>query len=165
MCAFCDDPTLSYPEYLARMARLADEYGWAVQGIERERDRPPWAYTVGLTRHDRPELLITGLPLRRSTELLNGMAAHLLRCTDSRSASSARDTPAPGEQMRLVDGPLVEFVEVEHPEVHLLTAIALHGAGVRGLQMVWADDRDQWPWERGFRGRRGGQPVLGPRAR
>jgi hypothetical protein len=34
---------------------------------------------------------------------------------------------------------------------------------VRGLQMVWADDRDRWPWERGFRGRRGGQPVLGPR--
>jgi hypothetical protein len=47
--------------------------------------------------------------------------------------------------------------------VHLLTAVALHGPAVRGLQMVWADDRSRWPWERGFRGRRGGQPVLGPR--
>jgi hypothetical protein len=47
MCAFCDEPTLTYPEYLARMARLADEYGWAVQGVERDRHRPPWAYTVG----------------------------------------------------------------------------------------------------------------------
>jgi uncharacterized protein DUF4262 len=57
------------------MARLADEYGWAVQGVERERTRPPWACTVGLTPRDRPELLITGLPLRRCTELLTAMAA------------------------------------------------------------------------------------------
>jgi uncharacterized protein DUF4262 len=153
MCAFCDDPTLTYPEYLASMARLADEYGWAVQGVGRDRHRPPWAYTVGLTRLDLPELLITGLPLPRSAELLNRTAERLL----------CGDPPEPGERMRLVDGPLVEFVAVEHPDVHLLTAIALHGSAVRGLQMVWADDRDQWPWERGFRGRRGGQPVLGPR--
>ena len=154
MCAFCDDPSLTYPEYLARMAELVDKYGWAVQGVERERHRPPWAYTVGLTPCGRPELLITGLPLRRSTELLNRMGAQLL----------CRETPAPGERLRLVDGPLVEFVRVEHPDVHLLTALALYGPDVRGLQVVWADDRDQWPWERGFRGRRGGQPVLGPRA-
>lgn len=154
MCAFCDDPALTYPEYLAQMAALADEYGWAVQGVERERHRPPWAYTVGLTPRGRPELLITGLPLRRSTELLNRMGAELLH----------RETPVAGEQMRLADGPLVEFVPVEHPDVHLLTAFALYGPDVRGLQMVWADDRGQWPWVRGFRGRRGGQPVLGPRA-
>jgi hypothetical protein len=153
MCAFCDDPTLTYPEYLDRMARTAEKYGWAVQGIERERHRPPWAYTVGLTPRGRPELLITGLPLRRSANLLNRMAAQLLRGA----------TPASGERMQLADGPLVEFVPVEHPDVHLLTALALYGPHVRGLQVVWADDLGGWPWERGFRGRRGGQPVLGPR--
>jgi hypothetical protein len=153
MCAYCDNPTLTYPEYLARMARTAHEYGWAVQGVERERSRPPWAYTVGLTLVDLPELLITGLPLQRSAQLLNGTAAHIL----------GGDAPEPGEQMRLADGPLVEFVPVENSDVHLLTAVALYGPEVRGLQMVWADDRDRWPWERGFRGRRGGQPVLGPR--
>lgn len=153
MCVFCDDPTLTYPAYLARMSRLADEYGWAVQGVERDRHRPPWAYTVGLAPLDLPELLITGLPLPRSTGLLNRTAAQLLR----------GDPPEPGERMRLVEGPLVEFVAVEHPDVHLLTALALYGPEVRGLQMVWADDRDRWPWERGFRGRRGGQPVLGMR--
>jgi hypothetical protein len=155
VCAFCDDPTLTYPQHLARMARLAHEHGWAVQCVERDGHRPPWAYTVGLSAHDRPELLITGLPLRPAVELLDAMAAHLLHA----------DAPAPGERIRLVDGPLVEFVAVEHPDVHLLTALALHGPCVRGLQMVWADDRDRWPWERGFRGRRGGQPVLGPRGR
>jgi hypothetical protein len=155
MCVFCDDPTLTYPEYLARMARLADEHGWAVQGVARDRHRPPRAYTVGLTRHGRPELLVTGLPLRPAAELFNGMAARLLHGT----------TPAPGERVQPADGPLVEFVAVEHPDVHLLTALALYGSQVRGLQVVWADTRGGWPWERGFRGRRGGQPLLGPRAR
>ncbi|GAA5131233.1 DUF4262 domain-containing protein [Pseudonocardia adelaidensis] len=153
MCVFCDDPALTYPEYLARMARLADEYGWAVQGVERERFRPPWAYTVGLTPRGRPELLVTGMPLHRCSELLDAVAPHLLH----------DEPPAAGERLRLVDGPLVEFVDVENPDVHLLTALALYGPPVRGLQVVWADDRDRWPWERGFRGRRGGQPVLGPR--
>jgi Domain of unknown function (DUF4262) len=155
MCALCDDPTLTYPEYLARMVRLVDEYGWAVQGVGGGRHRPPWAYTVGLTPRSRPELLITGLPELRSGKLLNGIAASLLR----------RETPASGERMRPAGGPLVEFVAVENPDVHLLTAVALYGPQVRGLQVVWADDRDRWPWERGFRGRRGGQPLLGPRAR
>jgi hypothetical protein len=136
------------------MARTAHEYGWAVQGVERERARPPWAYTVGLTPLDLPELLITGLPLPRSAGLLNRAAPHVLRGRP----------PEPGERMRLVDGPLVEFVAVEHPDVHLLTALALFGDDVRGVQLVWADDRGRWPWERGFRGRRGGQPVLGERA-
>ena len=154
MCVFCEDPSLTHPEYLARIAGLADEHGWAVQGVERERFRPPWAYTVGLTPRGRPELLVTGMPLRRCSELLNAVAPHVLH----------HGPPAAGERVRLVDGPPVEFVTVENSDVHLLTALALYGPEVRGLQVVWADDRDRWPWERGFRGGRGGQPVLGPRA-
>ncbi|HVE95523.1 MAG TPA: hypothetical protein VNA67_00795 [Pseudonocardiaceae bacterium] len=38
------------------------------------------------------------------------------------------------------------------------------GSDIRALQVVWADDRGPWPWHGGFRGGRGGQPVLGPRA-
>jgi hypothetical protein len=70
----------------------------------------------------------------------------------------------PGDRVRLPGGPSVEYVTVEHPEVHLRTALALFGPGVRGVQAVWADDRGRWPWEHCFRGRCGGQPVLGPRA-
>jgi len=154
MCVFCDDPTLTYPEFLAGMARKAREYGWAIQGVERHGAHPPWAYTVGLTPLDRPELLVTGMPLQRAARLLNEVATHLLQ----------REPPRPGERMRVATGPLVEFVTVEHPDVHLLTAMALHGPAVRGKQVVWSDDRERWPWERGFRGYRGGQPVLGPRA-
>jgi hypothetical protein len=155
MCWICDDPTLQPEQYLEHTARLIEEHGWVVQGVSGRRDRPPWSYTVGLTSHHRPELVITGLPAPRAATLLDGVASHLLHATE----------PPPGEQTRLVGGPLVEFVAVEHPDVHLVVAQVLYGPAVRALQVVWADDRDHWPWHPGFRGRRGGQPVLGPRAR
>ena len=45
------------------------------------------------------------------------------------------------------------------------TAVALfRGATLRALQLVWPDDRGHWPWDVGFRSRRGGQPVLGARS-
>ena len=153
MCMQCDDPTMTPERYLGWLQGTIDAHGWAVQGIERERDRPPWAYTVGLTPHARPELLVTGLPLRQAARLLNLVAAHAMHA----------EAPVVGEQVPLVGGPLVEFVSVTHPDLHLLRAVDLYGPMVEAVQVVWADDRGRWPWEVGFRGRRGGQPVLGPR--
>jgi uncharacterized protein DUF4262 len=161
MCEMCDDPTLTKAEVLERMAWRVREYGWAIQGVEGDSQRPPWAYTVGLTLYGGPELLVTGIALQRAARLLNGMAARLLYGPD---VVADTGEPQPGERLRVPGGPLVEYVMVEHPEVHLLTAIALFGSRVRGIQVVWADDRGRWPWEGDFRSRRGGQPVLGPRA-
>jgi hypothetical protein len=154
MCWMCDEPTLTHEQYLDRMARVVADHGWAVQGVERDGERPPSAYTVGLTPLDLPELVVTGLRLSQAAGLLNDVAAHLVHA----------EAPPPGEQVPLVGGPLVEFVAVEHADVHLPVAVELYGPAVRGLQVVWADDREHWPWDRGFRGGRGGQPVLGPRA-
>lgn len=42
-----------------------------------------------------------------------------------------------------------------------LVAREFFGAGIRALQVVYADDRGQWPWDVRYRGGRGGQPVLG----
>src|SRR5450631_2057030 len=72
--------------------------------------------------------------------------------------------PTPGEQVPLVGGPLIEIVDVAEPTAHLLRAVDLYGPSVRALQVVHADDRGHWPWDRGYRGVRGGQPVLGIRA-
>jgi hypothetical protein len=60
--------------------------------------------------------------------------------------------------------PLIEIVQVAEPSVHLGVAAEFHGTGFTAFQLVYADDRGHWPWERGFRGGRGGQPVLGARA-
>jgi hypothetical protein len=135
------------------MRVLIGTYGWAVQGVERHGAHPPWAYTVGLTAHRQPELVVTGMGLTRATRVLNGVAAHLMHA----------DAPEPGTQARLRDGPLVEIVGVTAPWAHLHMAAVFYGRGIRALQLVHADDRGHWPWDRWYRGVRGGQPILGTR--
>jgi hypothetical protein len=153
MCWQCDHPGSTRLDYLNHVRDLLACYGWIVQGVGGNRLRPPWAYTVGLTALGRPELAVTGLPHTRAARLLNEVASHLLHT----------DVPRPGEKIPLVDGPLTEIVEVAEPTAHLLIATELYGSGIRALQLVHADDRGHWPWQVGYRGMRGGQPVLGVR--
>ena len=154
MCWECDHPGSTRIGYLEHMRDLIACYGWAVQGVERDRVHPPWAYTVGLTPNGMPELVVTGLPLGRATRLLNDVASHVLHAA----------APRPGEQIPLRGGPLIEIVEVAEPAAHLMIAVEFYGPGIRALQLAHADDRGHWPWEVGYRGVRGGQPVLGVRA-
>jgi hypothetical protein len=83
------------------------------------------------------------------------VAAHVLHAS----------APRPGEQILLRDGPLIEIVKVSVPSAHLVTAVEIYGPRLRALQVVHADDRGRWPWHVGYRGVRGGQPVLGERAK
>lgn len=154
MCWQCDHPGATWQDYLEHVRGILDKHCWLVQGVQRDRHRPQYAYTVGLTGHDLPELVLTGMRFPRAVQLLDGVAAHLLHA----------GAPAPGEVLPLAAGPVVEIVQVAEPAVHLLVAAACYGAGVRALQLAYADGRGHWPWERGFRGGRGGQPVLGARA-
>jgi hypothetical protein len=154
MCWACDHPGSTRLDYLEHLRDLIARYGWAVQGVERDRIHPPWAYTVGLTPHGRPELVVTGLPLGRANGLLNDVASHVLHAT----------APRPGEQIPLRGGPVIEIVEVAEPAAHLVIGTEFYGPRIRALQLVHADDRGHWPWEVGYRGVRGGQPVLGVRA-
>jgi hypothetical protein len=154
MCWECDHPGATRSDYLDYLRGLIDDYGWAVQGVERDRIHPPWAYTVGLTAHGRPELVVTGLPVRKAADLLNDVAEHVAHAAP----------PRPGGQVALRGGPLIEIVRVEEPSVHLVTAVEIYGPRLRALQVVHADDQGHWPWDVGYRGVRGGQPVLGVRA-
>ena len=90
-----------------------------MQGVERDGIHPPWAYTVGLTSHRRPELVITGMGLTRATQVLNGVAAHVMHAA----------APEPGTQAALLDGPLVEVVRVVAPWAHLNMAVEFYGSG------------------------------------
>jgi Domain of unknown function (DUF4262) len=155
MCWQCDHPDRTQLDYLDHMRDLITTFGWAIQGVERFGPHPPWAYTVGLTAHGRPELVAAGMPIRSAHELLNDVAEHLLHAT----------VPRPGAQIPLRGGPVIEIVKVAEPSAHLVTAVQIYGPRVRALQLVHADDRGHWPWDTGYRGVRGGQPVLGPRNR
>jgi hypothetical protein len=153
VCWQCDHPEATWHDYLAHLRELLQRHCWIVQGVQRERNRAPYAYTVGLIAHGRPELVVTGLPYDRAADLLNAVAEHLLHAA----------APRAGELLPLRGGPEIEIVQVAEPGVHLPVAAAINGAGFTALQLVYADDRGHWPWDAGFRGGRGGQPVLGAR--
>ena len=125
-----------------------------MMGVEGDHIHPAWAYTFGLTPHGRPELVVTGLPLPRATWLLNAVAPYVLDTT----------VPRPGEEVLVEDGPLLEVVRVAEPAAHLAVAVEFYGPAIQALQLVYVDDRGRWPWDAGFRGNGGGQPVLGVRA-
>jgi hypothetical protein len=154
MCWVCDHPGSTGQDYLEYLRGLLEQRCWIVIGVQRDRHRPPYSYTVGLTDHGQPELVVTGLPQRRATDLLNDVAAHLLHA----------EAPAPGERVPLTGGPMLEIVQVTEPSVHLRVAAEFSGPQFTAIQLVYADDRGHWPWDCGFRGGRGGQPVLGARA-
>lgn len=43
MCWQCDHPGSTRLDYLRHMRGVIARYGWAVQGVERDRIHPPWA--------------------------------------------------------------------------------------------------------------------------
>ena len=154
MCWVCDHPGSTGQDYLEYLRGLLDQHCWIVIGVRGDRYRPPYSYTVGLVNHGKPELVVTGLPQRRAADLLNDVAAHVMHA----------EPPAPGERIPLTGGMLIEIVQVAEPSVHLGVAAEISGPQFPAIQLVYADDRGHWPWDRGFRGGRGGQPVLGARA-
>jgi hypothetical protein len=152
MCWMCDHPGSTQEDYLDEVRAKVLKRGWAVQYVES--DRTPYAYTIGLHDHGLPELLVTGVSPQRALRLLNSVARDALAGTVFR----------PGEYIALQSGPLMEVVEVQHPDAHLNAAVAFYGNEMRALQLVWADGQGRWPWDADFGDRRGGQPVLGMRA-
>jgi len=153
MCDLCDDPSLTFDTYLDRVrARLARER-FVVQSVTGSRTSAEFSYTVGLTAHGLPELIVVGLRHTQAAPLLQQWSDYLLD----------ESLVLPGET--LLAGPYaMEAVEVERPADHLDVAVALYGDAVRALQLAWADERGRWPWQRGHRARRAGQPLLGQRA-
>lgn len=153
MCWKCDNPDATDADYFAMIQSVINSHDWFVQGVEKDRWRPGFAYTVGLTILGHAELLVTGMTHRASVTFLNGMAHQLVH---HRSPAFVA-----GDLHWWPDGPTIEVVDVAEPTVHLVMAEGMYGPSIRAVQLVYADDHGRWPWEVGFRGN---QPVLGPRA-
>jgi len=152
MCWMCDHPGSSIRDYLDVVYGKVTRNGWTVVYVEH--DQVPFAYTVGLTGRDFPELLVTGASPQRTLRLFNGVARRF----------ETRGVPAPGTQFSLPAGPLIQVVEVEHPDGRLICAAAIFDNEFRALQLVGADRRGRWPWAEEFNNGRATQPVLGMRA-
>jgi hypothetical protein len=155
MCWVCDHPDATRLDQLRYVRGVLDEHCWVVVGVARAGYRPPYSYTVGLTDHGLPEFLVTGLSPERAAEVLNDAAAN---------AVDHGALPEPGGRIRLPGGRPGEVVQVAEPWVHMGVAAEMFESRLRALQLVYADSRGLLPWDLGFRGGRGGQPVLGARA-
>ncbi|HSV40592.1 MAG TPA: DUF4262 domain-containing protein [Nocardioidaceae bacterium] len=153
MCWKCDNPDATDADYFDKIAGVIDANGWFVQGVEKDRWRPGFAYTVGLTMFGHPELLVTGMAHRAAAHLLNGLAHPLVW--------HAAPAFVAGDFHLWPGSPAIEIVDVAEPTVHLVMAEGMYGSDIRAVQLVYADDHGRWPWEVGFRGH---QPVLGPRS-
>jgi hypothetical protein len=151
MCWQCDHPDLTIEDYFAEVRATIRKSGWMVQFVES--GRTPFAYTIGLHDWGLPELLMTAISPQRATRLLNTVA---------RDAVAGKQL-IPGQQVKIPSGPLIEIVEMGHPDAHLEYAVAFGGRGIRALQLVWADGRGRWPWSASFCDGRRRQPVLGCR--
>ena len=155
MCWVCDHPESTKAARLAYVKGLLEEHPWVVIGVERDGGRPPYSYTVGLTEFGRPELLITGLSKERAAKVLITVADTVL---DAEALTVGTRIQLPGKRPG-------EVVRVAEPSVHLPVATDLYGDQAAALQLVYADIRGRWPWDKNFRNGRAGQPVLGPRTR
>ncbi len=155
MCWLCDHPDNTVADYLDEVRAKILRRGWAVQYVESP-PRMPFAYTVGLSDYDvPPELLMTNVSPQRAARLLSRSAELVVRGAELTA----------GQQFTLCGGPMLEVVEVEHPDAHMGFATALYGREIRALQLVWSDGRGRWPWAADFCDRESRQPVLGVRTR
>lgn len=153
MCDLCDDPDLTMEDDLDHVRERLTRERFLVQAVEGSRTEAEIAYTVGLTAHGLPELVVVGVRAEQAGRLLARWGDYLLD----------ESLVLPGEA--LTSGPFtMEAVEVARPGDHLLLATVLYGDAVRALQLAWCDSAGRWPWQPGHRARRAGQPLLGERA-
>lgn len=155
MCDLCDDPGLRPDDLLDRVRGDITRLRFTTISVAGSARDAEFTYTAGLSEHGLPELVVTAVRARDAATLLCLWGDYLLD----------QSAVLPGETLR--SGPwLLEAVAVDRPDRHLLVADVLYGPRLRALQLAWADAAGRWPWERGHRARRSGQPLLGtPAAR
>ncbi|MDG3010745.1 DUF4262 domain-containing protein [Rhodococcus sp. D2-41] len=143
-------------KYRTEVERKVARYGRAIQYVESAVDErgisPAFAYTVGLTAIDQPELIMTGRDAELSALVLNQLSGQVLD----------------GAVLQAGDRWSVGRLDVYLVDVHgccvdwLAMAQRIYGRGrVRAMQTVWADGQGQLPWE-GSECSMIVQPVLGP---
>ena len=76
------------------MFRTIEKYGWLVQYVEAEPGYASFAYTVGLTGKDAPELYVTGLDPQAAATLLNDAGRTILQGISDRVISTRHLTAA-----------------------------------------------------------------------
>ena len=70
MCQLCDQPDLTPEEYDDHLRALVDQHRFAIQSVGGSRCRAEFSYTVGLTAHGLPQLVVIGVRVADASRLL-----------------------------------------------------------------------------------------------
>jgi hypothetical protein len=136
---------------LDELRQLIAEHGWAVRHVVDPDPARCLSYTVGLTAHLHPEVVMTGLPPEVAHAFLNIAGRIVVR---------EHGHFAPGEETaELTDGPAFPVIGVT--DTSGLTAVASLYGDVRAVQVVWTDSRGNRPWDDEYANPAGSQPLLG----
>lgn len=151
--------TMGIDDLMQQQDKIIDRFGWVVIGVfpteQDPVDATSFAYTVGLTEHDHPELTIAGLPMQAAHVLLNDLAARVYYKSQQFShGQHVDDLLASGYVAVIVEGPATSTL---WPGV----AIERYGAErVRLQQVVWPSKDGQYPWDFGYDIDPSTQPVI-----
>jgi hypothetical protein len=111
-------------------------------------------YTIGLTGHHHPELVLFGLPPDISVPVLRTVSGDVIAGRRIFTAGQQADD--------ILEGHRIQFIAVTEPDRHLPVAAQFYnvtGAAVEALQIVWPDRHHRWPWQPGTRV--DDMPILG----
>ena len=133
-----------------------DRVGWHVVMIPEEDGSPGWSFSVGLFKtFNHPEVVVFGLPLELSQEVINGIGADIQKSNVFQSGQEYPD---------ILDGVLCTFRPVVQRWYRPFLGYArwyYRGEKFPVLQCFWPDKRQQYPWHPNFKKAwLGAQPLL-----
>lgn len=128
-----------------------DAYGWAVRNVSDSDPAKCLSYTVGLTAHGHPEVVMTGLPPETGTAFLNIVGEIVVREGGRFLAGEATTELADGRALPVL--PVLDKTD--------LTAVDAIYGDVPALQIVWTDSAGRLPWEPDYANPPGSQRLLG----
>jgi hypothetical protein len=145
-------------DWLRRQQQIIDDVGWAVTHVVPTDGDPdttiPFAYTVGLTAHGYPELLIAGLPPEVAHDLLNDLAGRVYDKAEQFGHGQRISDLIAGYDAAIVQGPATE-------QLNPGAAFARYGKDqIRLQQVVWPDTVGRFPWEPSYAFAPHIQPLL-----
>ncbi|MFJ6199129.1 DUF4262 domain-containing protein [Micromonospora sp. NPDC092111] len=143
-------------DFMRRQSLIIDQVGWAVTLVPPDPDdsTAAFAYTVGLTAHDHPELLIAGLDPAIAQQLLNDLAARVYDRAERFTHGQRISDLIAGYDATIVAGPATE-------QLRPGAALARYGLRqVRLQQIVWPDQAGRLPWDDGYAYPKATQPVI-----
>ena len=154
-------PPTAESEFDHDLLKSVDTVGWHNIHVAAENGKSGFSFSVGhFHKMDHPEVLVIGLPVEVSQQLLNIAAVKI--------AGGNEKLEPYMEYSDFTEGLSIAFVPVDisHYTEYLGYASWYYGSMPRPfptIQMVWPDRSGLFPWDEGYDARYLAiQPVLGP---